>query len=387
MIPSVLDLDLYKLTMGQAVNTLYPNEIVRYEFVNRGKTKFPRNFDEIVYDECLGLKDLKITEQEGLFLIEKCPFLNPVYIDFLKGYEFNPVGELEIKQTDDNLKITVEGPWYRTIYWETILMSIISEEYFAINHGGKPLNEAMKINKEKADKLRIMGTYFADFGTRRRFSHQLQKDIVFNMIENAGKYFVGTSNVYLAMITNTVPKGTMAHEFIQFHAAKYGYRMANEMAMKAWTSVYQGQLGIALPDTFTSDVFLRAFNPFYAKLFDGVRQDSGDPFEFTDKIIDHYRKLKTPSETKSIIYSDGLNIDMVEKIQNYRPGEINKSYGIGTNLTNDIPGIKPLNIVIKMTGVKDGDDWIPAVKLSDDPGKHTGDPEEIKLCKKILKIN
>ena len=163
--------------------------------------------------------------------------------------------------------------------------------------------------------------------------------------------------------------------------------MANLMSMESWTDVYQGDLGIVLPDTFTTEVFLRSFNSFYAKLFDGIRQDSGDPITFTDKVISHYKKLKIDPTTKTIIYSDGISsIQKIRDIMAHREDEIRKAFGIGTWLTNDLD-LKPLNMVIKMTGAKPfGMNWIPTIKLSDSEGKHTGQTEEIELSKKILRI-
>ena len=207
------------------------------------------------------------------------------------------------------------------------------------------------------------------------------------MINIAGPTnFVGTSNIHLAMKHNTTPIGTMAHEWISFHAAKYGYRMANLKAMEAWTDVYNGWLGTALPDTLTSDDFFRVFDPFYAKLFDGVRHDSADPIEFGEKVIDHYLKLKINPLNKTIVFSDGLNVNETIRIFNRFNGRIGISFGIGTNFTNDV-GAKPLNMVIKIFGCKMSmfEPWINCVKLSDVSGKHTGDAEEIELCIKTVK--
>jgi nicotinate phosphoribosyltransferase len=162
--------------------------------------------------------------------------------------------------------------------------------------------------------------------------------------------------------------------------------MANKLALDNWISVYRGDLGIALSDTYTSDVFFRSFDAKFAKLFDGVRQDSGVPIEFAQKTINHYQKLRIDPLSKTIIFSDGLNPVTVEEIANYCRNKIKISFGIGTNFTNDV-GVTPLNIVIKMVEAKaENQDWIPTIKLSDNPGKHTGDEESIKLCKGILNL-
>jgi nicotinate phosphoribosyltransferase len=161
--------------------------------------------------------------------------------------------------------------------------------------------------------------------------------------------------------------------------------MANKLGMEKWVEVYQGDLGIALTDTFTSDVFFNVFDSKYAKLFDGVRQDSGDPIIFAEKTIKHYEKLRIDPMSKTIVFSDSLDTEAVEKIHDFCKGRIRDSYGIGTNLTNDV-GVKPLNMVIKLTAIKINDRWIPTVKLSDHAGKHTGAIEAVNLCKQVLRV-
>lgn len=381
---SMLDTDLYKITMQQAVCQLYPNEFVRYEFFNRDDRPFPENFDKILKDRIDAMADLKLNTKEKVFLKEKCPFLNPVYLDFLDGYRFNP-DEIHIQQTGHKLKITIEGYWYRTILWEVPLMALISELYFIetgrgitpeFRDWGKPINDA------KVEKFQRLGVRPADFGTRRRHSFRNHCWVLNDLRD----ILIGTSNVFLAKELNLKPIGTQAHEWFSLHAAKYGFNIANEVALEKWVEVYQGNLGIALTDTFTSDNFFSVFNTKYAKLFDGIRHDSADPIIFAEKAIKHYEKLKIDPKSKTIVFSDGLNYDAVEKIENYCRGKIKTSYGIGTWLTNDLPGIKPLNIVIKLTGWFHNDKWIPTIKLSDNPGKHTGDPEMINLCKQTIRV-
>ena len=186
------------------------------------------------------------------------------------------------------------------------------------------------------------------------------------------------------------PIGTQAHEWFMFHGAKYGYQEANHLAMKNWVDVYHGNLGIALTDTFGTDSFFKAFGSKYSKLFDGVRHDSGSPEEFAVKAFEHYKNMGIDPKSKTIVFSDGLNVDKAIELNSlcYDLG-IGCSFGIGTNFTNDIiDGIKPLNIVIKMTDCKPygESNWLPTVKLSDVSGKHTGKTEEIELCKKTLRV-
>ena len=205
--------------------------------------------------------------------------------------------------------------------------------------------------------------------------------------DNSNHTFVGTSNIYLANLLDIKVLGTMAHLYIMLNAAIYGYRMANKMAMDNWVDIYNGDLGTYLPDTFTTDIFLKSFNKKYAMLFTGVRHDSGDPYLFVDKIVNHYKNLGIDPMEKTIIFSDSLNPNLACEIKEYCAGKIKSSFGIGTNFTNDINvNIKPLNIVIKLSYVLVNDEWYDIVKLSDSVGKHMGTDDEVKLCKQILKI-
>jgi nicotinate phosphoribosyltransferase len=201
-----------------------------------------------------------------------------------------------------------------------------------------------------------------------------------------GTTFVGTSNVYLARVHGTKPIGTHAHEWFMFHAARYGFKMANILALENWTNIYRGDLGIALSDTFTTDEFYEVFDKKFAKLFDGVRHDSGDPVAFAEKTIQHYKSLGIDPLSKTIIFSDSLDYQKVKTIAAYCQGKIGISFGIGTNFTNDV-GLKPMNIVLKMTeALPESESWTPVVKLSDEPAKYTGDPQTIELAKTVLKI-
>jgi nicotinate phosphoribosyltransferase len=171
-----------------------------------------------------------------------------------------------------------------------------------------------------------------------------------------------------------------------FHAAKYGFKMANTLALEHWVDVYRGDLGIALSDTFTTDEFYEVFDKKFTKLFDGVRHDSGEPIEFADKTIQHYRRFGIDPLAKTIIFSDSLDLEKVKRIADYCRGKIGFSFGIGTNFTNDF-GLKPMNIVIKMTeALPEAEPWTPVVKLSDVPGKHSGDEHTIELAKEVLGI-
>jgi len=387
MIKSILDNDLYKFTMQNAVTKLYPHSKVKYKFINRGEDKFPKGFAEKLNNEILKMSKLSLSDSEEKFLKEKCYFLDPVYIDFLKGYRYNP-DEINVEQKAGNLNIEIEGFWYRTILWEVPILSLISELYFGMTKKEKiDLRKIEKLNISKAKKFEKLGAKFADFGTRRRFSFDNHFSVVKILKENAKKTFIGTSNVYLAKEFNLTAIGTQAHEWFMFHGAKYGFKMANPIALGRWVDIYHGNLGIALSDTFTSEAFFESFDTMYAKLFDGVRQDSGDPIVFAYKLVDHYKKVRIDPKLKTIVFSDGLNFEKVKSIEKNVNKIINTSYGIGTYLSNDIPGIKPLNIVIKMiAAAPHGEDWTSTIKLSDVKGKHTGNEKTINLAKQVLGI-
>lgn len=387
---SILDNDLYKITMQQAICTLYPRAKVKYAFINRGGTRFPDGFGDLLRQEIGEWPGMvRLSSREKTFLKESCPFLTPVYLDFLEGYRYD-ANEVAVTQQGGDLSVSISGPWYRTVLWEIPIMAAISELYFKMTEPER--YEAVRTSGHeaivsKARRLESIGAKFADFGTRRRYSIAVHRTVVGAMKSYASRSFVGTSNVRLAMTENLKPIGTQAHEWFMYHGARYGYREANHLGLKRWADVFHGSLGIALSDTFTSKAFFPAFDMKYAKLFDGVRQDSGDPVGFAEAAISHYEKLGIDPASKTIVFSDGLDADKVEAIHGTCDGRIRGSYGIGTNLTNDV-GATPLNIVVKLAGVwDDAEGWVPAVKLSDDRGKHTGDEAAVTLCKNILALD
>lgn len=384
---SILDNDFYKITMQNAVIKLFPNEKVKYQFINRGKHHFPPGFAEELRRSVNAMAELKLTKDEKKFLRETCPYLDLPYLDFLGGYHYDPT-EVNIVQTDESLEVTVEGEWYRTILWEVPILALISELHYEMNHMERNSNEVV-IQKtlEKAEQLDQLNVTFAEFGTRRRHSYKVHDLVVDSLVKNnQTKNFIGSSNVHFAMKYSVKPIGTHAHEWFMFHAAEYGFKMANALSLEHWVDVYRGDLGVALSDTYTTEVFFQQFDKKFAKLFDGVRHDSGDPIEFANKTIDHYVRNGINPLFKYIIFSDGLNLEKVEEITKACKGRIGISFGIGTNLTNDV-GLKPMNIVMKLIGAQSiNGDWIPTVKLSDEHGKYTGDPKMIELAKEFLRI-
>ena len=377
---SILDTDLYKITMGQAVLKLFPNAKVKYKFYNRGKTNFPIGFAEKLRVLIKEMEGLALTKDEKVWLSDKAShYLDPAFLDFLEGYRFNS-NEVGIIQDGGDLQIQISGYYFRTIYWEVPLMALISELYF--NMTGEEIESDIVI-KQKAQKkaiaLRTSGARFAEFGARRRYSFEKQLMVTKELKEYGGECFVGTSNVYIAYLMDVNPIGTMAHEWVSYHASVYGFKVANSMSLRNWKKVYKGYLGTALPDTLTTDVFLRSFSKEYAELFSGVRQDSGEPIEFAEKIIAHYKSLDIDPLSKTIVFSDALNVEKTLEIIDFCRGKIKTSFGIGTFFSNDV-GVKPLNIVIKLDEVEVYGKTINAIKLSDSLGKHTGNKELIKIA-------
>lgn len=370
--------------MQNAVVHLFPEARARYAFINRGGHLFPEGFGAALKVAVTALAHLKLSRAEKEFLSKNCPYLSPVYLDFLQGYRYDPA-EVTVQQTGAALSVTVEGYWYRTILWEVPVMYLICALFYEMTGQKRIPDEGVELTaRDKIEKYRALGITIADFGTRRRHSYEVQRITVEALKKYGGQSFIGTSNVHMAMLYRTKPIGTHAHEWFMFHAAKYGFKMSNLLALENWVQVYRGDLGIALSDTYTSDVFFQQFDKKFSKLFDGVRHDSGDPIEFTDKAIAHYRQYGIDPLSKTIIFSDSLNYEKVKHIAAYCKGKIAVSFGVGTNFTNDV-GLLPLNIVLKMTDALPGDGvWNPVVKLSDEKGKYTGDPGTIQLAKAIL---
>lgn len=379
------DNDLYKFSVMNAIQRLYPWSYVKYEFINRGNTLFPAGFADKLKEEVAYMSNLCLTKEEKNFIKKRCYFFDPVFIDFLEGYRYNPE-EVHISQEGGELKVSIEGFWYRTVLWEVPLMALISQLYFEMTNVEPHGVEDKAIAKAKA--LANMKADYSEFGTRRRFSFNVQDKVVGLLKENSGEFFKGTSNVFLAMKHNTTPIGTMPHEWFMYHGALFGYRAANIKALEAWVEVFQGSLGITLTDTYTTDSFFKSFSLKQAKLFDGVRCDSGDPISFIDKTIQFYIENRIDPLSKTIVFSDSLNVERVKEIKDYVAGRIHDTYGIGTFLSNDV-GAKALNIVIKLSDVKVApkeSEYLQAVKLSDVMGKNTGDVKEIEICKLTLGI-
>ncbi|MBF1317251.1 MAG: nicotinate phosphoribosyltransferase [Porphyromonadaceae bacterium] len=387
IIQSVLDTDLYKFTTSYAYSKLYPRAYGQFRFIDRGKTTYPQGFAEELKKEIQEMSKLALTKDEASFLYRELPYLPPTYIDFVRGFRFDPE-EVKVEQdTEGHLSIIAEGLLYRVTLWETPILALVSELYYKILGAQPDMEYTERTIISKARKLAEHGITFSMFGMRRRFSAAIEDRVTELLKEHAAGYLFGTSNVYYAYKHGLRVSGTHPHEWIQFHGAMFGYKMANYMAMEDWINVYDGDLGTVLTDTYTTDVFMRNFSKKHAMLFTSLRHDSGDPLQFTEKVIARYRELRVDPTIKYIIFSDGLDPERAIEIANYCKGRIGASFGIGTNFSNDVGnGVRPMNIVMKLWKCKmtEKERWNPCVKLSDVDGKHTGEPEEIELAQRTL---
>lgn len=387
IIQSVLDTDLYKFTTSYAYSKLYPRAYGQFRFIDRGKTTYPQGFAEELKKEIQEMSKLSLTKDEASFLYRELPYLPPTYIDFVRGFRFDPE-EVKVEQdAEGNLSIIAEGLLYRVTLWETPILALVSELYYNMLGAQPDMEYTEHTIISKARKLAEHGITFSMFGMRRRFSAAIEDRVTELLKEHAAGYLFGTSNVYYAYKHGLRVSGTHPHEWIQFHGAMFGYKMANYMAMEDWINVYDGDLGTVLTDTYTTDVFMRNFSKKHAMLFTSLRHDSGDPLQFTEKVIARYRELRVDPTIKYIIFSDGLDPERAIEIANYCKGRIGASFGIGTNFSNDVGnGVRPMNIVMKLWKCKmtEKERWNPCVKLSDVDGKHTGEPEEIELAQRTL---
>ncbi len=385
IIQSLLDTDFYKYTMGQYAWKYYPNVKVKYAFINRTKVKLANHV--IITDlieELDQVRNLKLTMDE-LNYLNSLNIFSKDYLNFLSILKMPPV---YVSEKDKELVIETEGTWCEAIFWETFILSIVNEMHYR-SYGNTPIgylgilqdNLVSKIDKIKANPFK-----FVEFGTRRRFSTDIQGTVL-NMLENSlydEQALVGTSNVFLAKNLNLQPVGTMAHELPMVLAGLhdenlYTLEHSHDKMLSQWYFMYGEELSIALTDTFGTDFFFKDFTKEKAEQWKGLRQDSGDPIEFGEKAIKFYEEKGIDPKTKLIIFSDGLNIDKIYEIEKAFKGRINTTYGWGTNLTNDV-GAKPLSIVVKAT-IANGK---KLVKLSDNTAKALGDPKVIEKYKRAF---
>lgn len=385
IIKSILDTDLYKFTTSYAYMKLFPNAVGTFQFVDRDNTKYTDEFVREFKMELCNMSRLTLTLEESIFM-SKCRFIPKVYWEWLSSFRFDPNVVSVCVDVLGHLHIEVTDLLYKATLYEVPILALVSELR------NKMLGYAADINEvidRLIPKIKLSNEYkikFSEFGTRRRFNFNVQKQVV-DYIAHNSQYCTGTSNCYLAMLYGMKPMGTHPHEWFMFHGAQFGYKHANYLALENWVKVYDGDLGIALTDTYTSSAFFNNFSRKHAKLFDGIRQDSGDEYQFVMKAIARYKGLGIDPSTKTIVFSNALDFEKAKDINEYCRGRINASFGIGTNLTNDT-GNKPANIVMKLSlcQMSEGKPIYNCVKLSDDLGKHHGEEKEVDLCMRELNL-
>ena len=404
IITNFTDNDLYTFTCQYYILHTYPRAEVRYTFFDRNHTKYPKGFGELLQEQINGMKDVIITDEEINFMKEKIYFLPEWYYNFLRGFRFNP-SEVRIFQDQSGfLSITIEGKWYSTIMWEMPILSTISELMHIINGDIGSVDYRAECDKAYAKGVKAFtnGLVLSDMGTRRRFSFKNQSEVL-DALKNAyedcvkrgvnkGK-FVGTSNVWFAKEYDLTPIGTMSHQIISAEECVSGVFECNYNVMDKWSKCFDGDVGIFLYDNFSDAMFFGNFSKRLAKTFDGLRVDSGDEREQTEKIIAKYKSLRIDPTTKSIVYSNALTIDKAIELHNWLGGRMKDSYGIGTHLCADVTNSETnenfpySNIVIKLTGfrITESREWQDCVKLSNDIGKMLGNEEKCEYIRGLIK--
>lgn len=385
IIKSILDTDLYKFTTSYAYMKLFPEAAGTFTFNDRDNTVYTEEFVQQLRIELYNMGQLQLSHDEFEYM-SKIRFIPRHYWEWLSQFRFEPNRVSVYLDDEGHLHMSVFDYLYKVTLYEVPLLALVSE--LRNKMLGYVTDRAVVQSKlgTKIGKSNRSGIMFSEFGTRRRFSYDIQKMVVKYIAENS-IYCTGTSNCHFAMLYGLTPMGTHPHEWFMFHGAMYGYKQANYMALENWVNVYDGDLGIALSDTYTSDVFFKNLSRKQAKLFDGIRQDSGDEYAFVNKAIARYKELGIDPTTKTIIFSNALDFDKAEDIALYCMSRIRCSFGIGTNLTNDT-GFKPSNIVMKLTScqMNRNQPTFGCVKLSDDLGKHTGNPDDVERCLEDLSL-
>ena len=380
MITSILDDDLYKFTTSYAYMKMFPDAECTFTFVDRNKVPRTEKFLIELKEELSNLQKLELTKSEFNWCVKNIPFIPEFYWEWLKTFRYD-MSKCNIYLDEDKvLHMDVTDKCYRCTLYEIPFLYSVPE----VNNRDKRVDLAttLILLKDKVELANKENLKFSEFGTRRRFNFMVQDEVI-DYLKTYSKTCVGTSNVYFAMKYGMKPIGTHPHEWFMFHGAQFGYKNANYMALENWVNVYDGDLGIALSDTYTSDVFFNNFSLKQAKLFDGVRQDSGDEYEFMKKTINFYKKNGIDPTTKTIVFSNALDFPKAVTINNFCKGYIRASFGIGTNLTCDCVDsnanvLGHENIVMKMSKCRMNvnQPWFKTIKISDDLGKHMGDNEE-----------
>ena len=383
IITHLTDTDLYKFTMLQTMFHRHTSLNGTYIFKCRNEgVKFTSEMVEEINAQIDHLCTLRFTDEE-LDYLASLRFIKPDFIEFLRiwhplrRYVDAYMSDYDVHGTnpEGTLNIKVEAPLFNTMMFEIYLLAIVNEVYFRMKYNYLDLIDSARENlyhklagfetcDENGQPDPLYTFNFAEFGTRRRLSREWQDYVMAELIKT--NHCVGTSNVYLAMKYGVKAIGTYAHEYVQMFQGVSGIQLAytNKAALEEWFEEYQGDLGTALTDTLGTDLFLRDFNKLQATCYTGVRHDSGDPYEWGEKMISHYLNLGIDPHTKTLLFSDSLDFEKAQAIYDHFNSRINVSFGIGTYLTNDT-NVDPLNIVIKLQYVNGH----PVAKLSDVPGK------------------
>ncbi|MBB5216749.1 nicotinate phosphoribosyltransferase [Parapusillimonas granuli] len=387
IITSLLDTDLYKFTMMQVVLHHFPAAQVEYRYKCRTPNINLAAYLDEIREEVHQLCQLRFTEPELQYL-RSLRFIKSDFVDFL-GLFHLPEKCISITESKvpGEIDISVKGPWLHTILFEIPVLAIVNEVYFrnvcrepGWEEGRKRLQEKMRL---VIDDPALADFRVAEYGTRRRFSKVWHDEVVTTMKNQMGVHFAGTSNVELAMKHNVTPLGTMAHEYLQACQA-LGPRLRDSQvfALEVWAKEYRGDLGIALSDVYGMDAFLRDFDMYFCKLFDGARHDSGDPFVWGERLLEHYARNRTDPRTKILVFSDALTIPRAIELAKHFAGRCKISFGIGTNLTNDL-GHEPLQIVMKMVRCNGQ----PVAKVSDAPEKTMcDDPAYLAYLRQVFQL-
>ncbi|ADU36155.1 nicotinate phosphoribosyltransferase [Variovorax paradoxus] len=389
IIHSLLDTDLYKFTMMQVVLHHFPGARVEYRFKCRNPGVDLAQFAGQIRDEVRSLCSLQFRDAELAYL-RSMRFIKSDFVDFLGLFRLNEKYINIIPQPSGELEIRIQGPWLHTILFEIPVLAIVNEVYFRNTQKKPDIDEGRRRLETKITQLQDAGLAdlkIADYGTRRRFSKDWHEEVLRTLNSRLGAVtpppmqakpgarlpqLAGTSNVLYAMKLGLIPLGTMAHEYLQACQA-LGPRLRDSQifGFESWAREYRGDLGIALSDVYGMSAFLRDFDLYFCKLFDGARHDSGDPFQWGERMLAHYVANRVDPLTKTLIFSDGLTVPRtIELYQQFR-GRCQLAFGIGTNLTNDL-GYEPLQIVIKMINCNGQ----PVAKLSDTPSKNMCEDEK-----------
>ncbi len=387
IIKSILDSDLYKFSMQNYALELFLKAIVTYKFKNRGTQRFNKEFIIELQKQIDSLINLKLTDEEYIYLKENFTYLTPWYIEYLKNFRYNPENVRIGLTEDSNLELKISGLWVETILYEVPLMAIISELYFKIINKKWDYNGQEERAYEKIKKMSENECYFVEMGTRRRRSFDNQEIVINSFVDynkrNSNSSFLGTSNLYFAKKYGLKCYGSCAHEITMTSQVLNSYNRCNYYAMKNWLKVFPTlENATALSDTITVDMFLKDFDKKLSTLYGSTRHDSGCEYKYTDKILKHYEKMGINPQEKAIIFSNGLDVDKAIKVKEYCGDKINCSFGIGTFFSGDFKNSPALNMVIKLFSIN----GCPVVKLGDDgEGKESGDPEAVKFVRWIAK--